>query len=112
VLLGVTLAFLVAEFGDKTMLATITLASTQPAVPTWIGASLGMTVASAFDPWRRHGPAAQGLDQPRHRGRPAGDLRRDRRPAKHPVIDGSGTVQQPVRGGPERLELGARSGWT
>lgn len=48
VLLGVTLAFVVAEFGDKTMLATITLASTQPAVPTWIGASLGMTVASGL----------------------------------------------------------------
>lgn len=48
VLLGVTLAFLVAEFGDKTMLATITLASTQPATPTWLGASLGMTVASGL----------------------------------------------------------------
>ncbi len=48
VLLGVTLAFVVAEFGDKTMLATITLASTQPALPTWIGASLGMTVAGAL----------------------------------------------------------------
>jgi len=48
VLLGVTLAFLVAEFGDKTMLATITLASTQLALPTWIGASLGMTVASGL----------------------------------------------------------------
>lgn len=48
VLLGVTLAFVVAEFGDKTMLATITLASTQPALSTWIGASLGMTVAGAL----------------------------------------------------------------
>jgi Ca2+/H+ antiporter, TMEM165/GDT1 family len=48
VLLGVTVAFLVAEFGDKTMLATITLASTQPAIPTWIGASLGMTIASGL----------------------------------------------------------------
>ncbi len=48
VLLGVTLAFLIAEFGDKTMLATVTLASTQPAVPTWVGASFGMTVASGL----------------------------------------------------------------
>jgi len=48
VLFGVTGAFLIAEFGDKTMLATATLASTQPAVPTWIGASVGMTVASGI----------------------------------------------------------------
>ena len=48
VLLGVTGAFLIAEFGDKTMLATATLASTQPALPTWLGASLGMTVASGI----------------------------------------------------------------
>jgi Ca2+/H+ antiporter, TMEM165/GDT1 family len=48
VLLGVTGAFLVAEFGDKTMLATATLAATQPALPTWLGAGLGMTVASGI----------------------------------------------------------------
>jgi putative Ca2+/H+ antiporter (TMEM165/GDT1 family) len=48
VLLGVTLAFLVAEFGDKTMLATATLASTQTAVPTWLGAAAGMTAASGI----------------------------------------------------------------
>ncbi|MEX2549971.1 MAG: TMEM165/GDT1 family protein [Nitriliruptoraceae bacterium] len=48
VLLGVTLAFLVAEFGDKTMLATITLASARPAVPTWLGAGAGMTAASGI----------------------------------------------------------------
>lgn len=48
VLLGVTLAFLIAEFGDKTMLATLALAGTQPPVPTWIGASLGMTAASGI----------------------------------------------------------------
>lgn len=46
VLLGVTLAFLVAEFGDKTMLATATLASTRPAVATWIGGAIGMAAAS------------------------------------------------------------------
>ncbi len=48
VLLGVTGAFLIAEFGDKTMLATATLASTQPALPTWLGARVGMTVASGI----------------------------------------------------------------
>jgi Ca2+/H+ antiporter, TMEM165/GDT1 family len=48
VLLGVTLAFLVAEFGDKTMIATLTLAGNQPALPTWLGAGLGMTLASGI----------------------------------------------------------------
>ncbi len=48
VLLGVTLAFLVAEFGDKTMLATATLASSRPALPTWLGAAAGMTLASGL----------------------------------------------------------------
>lgn len=48
VLLGVTAAFLVAEFGDKTMLATIALASTRAPVPTWLGAGAGMTLASGI----------------------------------------------------------------
>jgi putative Ca2+/H+ antiporter (TMEM165/GDT1 family) len=48
VLLGVTLAFLVAELGDKTMLATATLAGTREPVPTWLGAAFGMTVASGL----------------------------------------------------------------
>lgn len=48
VLLGVTLAFMLAEFGDKTMIATTTLAGAQSAVPTWLGASLGMTAASGL----------------------------------------------------------------
>ena len=42
------LAFLAAEFGDKTMLATVTLATTRGALPTWIGATLGMTLASSI----------------------------------------------------------------
>jgi Ca2+/H+ antiporter, TMEM165/GDT1 family len=42
------LAFLIAEFGDKTMLATAVLATTRGAIPTWIGATLGMTAASAI----------------------------------------------------------------
>jgi putative Ca2+/H+ antiporter (TMEM165/GDT1 family) len=46
--LGVTIAFLVAEFGDKTMLAVATLASTRAPVPTWLGASVGMTLASGL----------------------------------------------------------------
>ena len=48
VLLGVTGAFLIAEFGDKTMLATVALGGTQAPLPTWIGASLGMTAASGI----------------------------------------------------------------
>lgn len=48
VLLGVTLAFVVAEFGDKTMIATLALAGNQAALPTWIGAALGMTLASGI----------------------------------------------------------------
>ena len=37
-------AFFLAELGDKTMLATITLASDNGAVGTWLGATLGMVV--------------------------------------------------------------------
>jgi Ca2+/H+ antiporter, TMEM165/GDT1 family len=48
VLLGVTVAFLIAELGDKTMLATAALASTREALPTWLGAGAGMTVASGI----------------------------------------------------------------
>ena len=48
VLLGVTGAFLIAEFGDKTMLATAALATTNSPLPTWAGASLGMTAASGL----------------------------------------------------------------
>ena len=39
---------MLAEFGDKTMLATVALASTQAALPTWLGAGLGMTAASGL----------------------------------------------------------------
>ena len=31
-------------------------------------------------------------------------------PAKHPVIDGSGSVQKPLPGNPDRLSLGAKFG--
>ena len=48
---GVFGAFLVAELGDKSMLATITLAGRYPAVGVWIGAVAAETtlcVATAF----------------------------------------------------------------
>jgi putative Ca2+/H+ antiporter (TMEM165/GDT1 family) len=41
-------AFFLAELGDKTMLATITLATTQGLVGTWIGSTAGMVAADAL----------------------------------------------------------------
>jgi putative Ca2+/H+ antiporter (TMEM165/GDT1 family) len=41
-------AFLLAELGDKTMLATITLASQNGWAGTWLGATLGMVAATAI----------------------------------------------------------------
>jgi putative Ca2+/H+ antiporter (TMEM165/GDT1 family) len=41
-------AFFLAELGDKTMLATITLATTQPAIPVWLGSTAGMVAADAI----------------------------------------------------------------
>ncbi len=42
----VAVTFFLAELGDKTMLATVTLASQlQAFVPVWIGSSLGMVIA-------------------------------------------------------------------
>jgi putative Ca2+/H+ antiporter (TMEM165/GDT1 family) len=41
-------AFFLAELGDKTMLATITLASTEGLVGTWAGSTLGMVAADAM----------------------------------------------------------------
>ena len=41
-------AFFVAELGDKTMLATITLAATHHAFGTWLGATLGIVSADAL----------------------------------------------------------------
>ncbi|HZC27298.1 MAG TPA: TMEM165/GDT1 family protein [Actinopolymorphaceae bacterium] len=45
---AVTLAFLVAELGDKTMLATITLATQHAWFGTWAGSTAGMVVADAL----------------------------------------------------------------
>jgi len=41
-------AFFLAELGDKTMLATITLATDHGLVGTWIGSTLGMVAADAL----------------------------------------------------------------
>jgi putative Ca2+/H+ antiporter (TMEM165/GDT1 family) len=38
----------VAELGDKTMLATITLATKEGVVGTWLGSTLGMVAADAL----------------------------------------------------------------
>lgn len=48
VLLAVGFAFFLAELGDKTMLATITLATTNGAFGTWLGSTLGMVGADAL----------------------------------------------------------------
>jgi Ca2+/H+ antiporter, TMEM165/GDT1 family len=48
VLLAVGVAFFLAELGDKTMLATITLATTEEPFGTWLGSSAGMVVADAL----------------------------------------------------------------
>ena len=47
-MLAASAAFFLAELGDKTMLATITLATTQGLVGTWIGSTVGMVAADAL----------------------------------------------------------------
>jgi putative Ca2+/H+ antiporter (TMEM165/GDT1 family) len=47
VMLAVGGAFFLAELGDKTMLATITLATRKGLVATWLGSTLGMVAADA-----------------------------------------------------------------
>lgn len=44
----VGLAFLLAEFGDKTMLATVTLAADNGLIGTWLGSTVGMVAADAL----------------------------------------------------------------
>jgi putative Ca2+/H+ antiporter (TMEM165/GDT1 family) len=41
-------AFFLAELGDKTMLATITLATREGLLGTWVGSTLGMVAADAL----------------------------------------------------------------
>jgi putative Ca2+/H+ antiporter (TMEM165/GDT1 family) len=46
--IAASVAFFLAELGDKTMLATITLATTEGAIGTWAGSTLGMVAADAL----------------------------------------------------------------
>jgi putative Ca2+/H+ antiporter (TMEM165/GDT1 family) len=46
--LAVGAAFFLAELGDKTMLATITLATQEGWLGTWIGSTVGMVAADAL----------------------------------------------------------------
>ncbi|MGV9302004.1 MULTISPECIES: TMEM165/GDT1 family protein [unclassified Nonomuraea] len=48
VLIAVTVAFFLSELGDKTMLATITLATQHGWLGTWIGSTVGMVAADAL----------------------------------------------------------------
>ncbi len=47
-------AFFLAELGDKTMLATVTLATTQGPWGTWAGSTLGMVAADALAVFAGH----------------------------------------------------------
>ena len=47
-IVAVGIAFFLAELGDKTMLATVTLATTEEVFGTWLGSTLGMVVADAI----------------------------------------------------------------
>jgi putative Ca2+/H+ antiporter (TMEM165/GDT1 family) len=49
--LAVGTAFFLAELGDKTMLATVTLATREDWFGTWIGSTLGMVLADALAIW-------------------------------------------------------------
>lgn len=45
---GIAIAFFLAELGDKTMLATITVAANEHWFGTWIGSTVGMVAADAL----------------------------------------------------------------
>ncbi|HEY5488310.1 MAG TPA: TMEM165/GDT1 family protein [Candidatus Limnocylindrales bacterium] len=47
-LLTVGTTFFLAELGDKTMLATVTLATTEEPIGTWLGSTAGMVAADAL----------------------------------------------------------------
>ncbi|HWQ26288.1 MAG TPA: TMEM165/GDT1 family protein [Chlorobaculum sp.] len=40
--------FFMAELGDKTMLSTISLATTHPFIPVWLGSTIGMVVSDGL----------------------------------------------------------------
>jgi putative Ca2+/H+ antiporter (TMEM165/GDT1 family) len=46
--LAASVAFFLAELGDKTMLATITLATREGLAGTWLGSTVGMVAADAI----------------------------------------------------------------
>ncbi|QNG20873.1 TMEM165/GDT1 family protein [Rhodococcus triatomae] len=46
--MAVTAAFVLAELGDKTMLATVTLATDHDPIGVWIGSTVGMVAADAL----------------------------------------------------------------
>lgn len=48
VILAVGGAFFLAELGDKTMLATITLAANEDLIGTWLGSTIGMVAADGL----------------------------------------------------------------
>ena len=48
VIVSVGTVFFLAELGDKTMLATVTLATREGVAGTWIGSTLGMVAADAL----------------------------------------------------------------
>jgi putative Ca2+/H+ antiporter (TMEM165/GDT1 family) len=48
VIMTVGVAFFLAELGDKTMLATVTLATNHDALGTWLGSTGGMVAADAI----------------------------------------------------------------
>ena len=48
VIISVGTVFFLAELGDKTMLATVTLATTEGLAGVWIGSTLGMVAADAL----------------------------------------------------------------
>jgi putative Ca2+/H+ antiporter (TMEM165/GDT1 family) len=47
-IIAVAIAFFLAELGDKSMLATVTLATTEGWLGTWTGSTLGMVAADAL----------------------------------------------------------------
>ncbi|MGL4173551.1 MAG: TMEM165/GDT1 family protein [Actinomycetota bacterium] len=48
VILAVGFSFFLAELGDKTMLATVVLATEREPIGTWLGSTLGMVAADAL----------------------------------------------------------------